>query len=219
MYQLLLALLVTALCVNSLTMYGSHNVNILVLNMSDQEDEGNSNFSGPPKPSEVAKMARYIMHNSNWSVFAYKSRHPKTSEFPLGTTISVSDGPLGNGKGTPYMYVSEVEEAVQDTDKDSRCSLTMTLAQGDYCKQKKLDPQFPTCAQVTLIGRRERVRNGTTEEAFAKKALFSRHPSMKTWPKDHHFFFTKLNIERVMLVDTFGGPVFVDVDDYFNVIP
>ncbi|PNF23997.1 hypothetical protein B7P43_G09291 [Cryptotermes secundus] len=157
MYQLLLALLVTALCVNSLTMYGSHNVNILVLNMSDQEDEGNSNFSGPPKPSEVAKMARYIMHNSNWSVFAYKSRHPKTSEFPLGTTISVSDGPLGNGKGTPYMYVSEVEEAVQDTDKDSRCSLTMTLAQGDYCKQKKLDPQFPTCAQVTLIGRRERV--------------------------------------------------------------
>jgi hypothetical protein len=36
---------------------------------------------------------------------------------------------------------------------------------------------------------------------------------------DHHFFFMKLNIERVMLVDYFGGPVYVDVDDYFDVTP
>jgi hypothetical protein len=65
MYQLILALLVTALCVNSLTMYGSHNVNILVFNMSDRDEEGNSNFSEPPPHSEVAKMARYIVHNSS----------------------------------------------------------------------------------------------------------------------------------------------------------
>jgi hypothetical protein len=57
-----------------------------------------------------------VLNVSDWSVFAYKSQHPKTIEFPLGTTLSVSDGPLGNGKGTPYMYVSEVEQAVQDTD-------------------------------------------------------------------------------------------------------
>jgi hypothetical protein len=40
---------------------------------------------------------------------------------------------------------------------DSRSSLTMTLAQGDYCKKMKLDPQDPICAQVTLVGRMERV--------------------------------------------------------------
>jgi hypothetical protein len=34
----------------------------------------------------------------------------------MGTILSVSDGPLGSGKGTPYVYVSEVEDAVQDTD-------------------------------------------------------------------------------------------------------
>jgi hypothetical protein len=45
---------------------------------------------------------------------AYKSQQPKTSEFPIGTILSVSDGPLSNGKGTPYVYVSEVEEAIQD---------------------------------------------------------------------------------------------------------
>jgi len=40
---------------------------------------------------------------------------------------------------------------------DSRCSFTMSLAQGDYCKKKKLDPQDPICAQVTLVGRMEKV--------------------------------------------------------------
>jgi hypothetical protein len=44
-------------------MYGSNN--ILVFNMPDQEEEGNSNFSEPPPHSEVAKMARYIVHNSS----------------------------------------------------------------------------------------------------------------------------------------------------------
>jgi hypothetical protein len=60
-------------------------------------------------------------------VFAYKSQHPKTSEFPLGTIISVSDGPLGKGKGTPYMYVSKVEEAVQDTDVSLPCTVEAHL--------------------------------------------------------------------------------------------
>jgi hypothetical protein len=36
---------------------------------------------------------------------------------------------------------------------------------------------------------------------------------------DHKFFFMKLNIERVIIVDYFGGPVYVDVDDYFDVKP
>lgn len=61
----MLALLATALCVDSLTVYGvSHT---FILNMPDQEKEevnviyGNSE---PPPHSEVAKMARYIVHNS-----------------------------------------------------------------------------------------------------------------------------------------------------------
>jgi hypothetical protein len=52
---------------------------------------------------------------SDWCVMAYKSQQPKTSEFPMGTILSVSDGPLASGKGTPYVYVNEREEAVHDT--------------------------------------------------------------------------------------------------------
>jgi hypothetical protein len=36
---------------------------------------------------------------------------------------------------------------------------------------------------------------------------------------DHHFFFMKLNIERIMVVDYFGGPIYVNVDDYYDVTP
>jgi hypothetical protein len=51
---------------------------------------------------------------SDWCVLAYKSQHPMTSDFPMGHVQSVSDGPVGNGKGTPYVYVSKLEESVQD---------------------------------------------------------------------------------------------------------
>jgi hypothetical protein len=64
MYQFTLALLVAALCVDSLTMYGTRNVNVLVFNMFDREEGGNSSSSEPPPHSEIAKMARYIVHNS-----------------------------------------------------------------------------------------------------------------------------------------------------------
>lgn len=60
MYQSVLALLITALCVDSLTVYGSGN--IFLFNMSDQERA--ENFLEPPPHSETAKMARYIVHNS-----------------------------------------------------------------------------------------------------------------------------------------------------------
>jgi hypothetical protein len=60
MYQSVLALLITALCVDSLTVYGSGN--IFLFNMSDQEKE--VNIHEPPPHSETAKMARYIVHNS-----------------------------------------------------------------------------------------------------------------------------------------------------------
>jgi len=64
MHQSVLALLVTVLCVDSLTVYGSRS--IFVINMPDQEEEGNfiDVNVDPPPHSEVAKMARYIVHNS-----------------------------------------------------------------------------------------------------------------------------------------------------------
>ena len=67
--------------------------------------------------------------------------------------------------------------------QDDRASLTMSLAQGAYCDRKNLDPEDPRCAHVILTGTVVKVEEGSKEDEFARKALFTRHPDMPGWPK------------------------------------
>ena len=78
------------------------------------------------------------------------------------------------------------------------------------------DPEDPRCAHVILTGRFTKLTPGSEEEQFAKHALFSRHPIMPDWPDGHHWFFAKLDIVNILLLDFFGGAVTVPVTDYFN---
>lgn len=78
------------------------------------------------------------------------------------------------------------------------------------------DPEDPRCAHVILTGRFTKLTPGSDEEQFAKHALFSRHPIMPDWPDGHHWFFAKLDIVNILLLDFFGGAVTVPVTDYFN---
>ncbi|XP_060053939.1 protein CREG1 isoform X3 [Erinaceus europaeus] len=56
-----------------------------------------------------------------------------------------------------------------------------------------------------------------TELDFAKTSLFTRHPAMKTWPSSHNWFFAKLNITNIWVVDYFGGAKVVTPEEYYNV--
>ena len=57
------------------------------------------------------------------------------------------------------------------------------------------------------------------EAMFAKDALFSRHPAMPGWPKDHGWFFGKLNVTNILVLDFFGGAKKVTVKEYFDATP
>nr|XP_033797519.1 protein CREG1 isoform X5 [Geotrypetes seraphini] len=59
----------------------------------------------------------------------------------------------------------------------------------------------------------------STEMDFAKLALFSRHPEMTSWPPDHGWFFAKLNITNIWVLDYFGGIKTVTPEDYYSVNP
>ena len=78
------------------------------------------------------------------------------------------------------------------------------------------DPEDPRCAHVILTGSFVKLNPGSEEEQFAKEALFSRHPIMPDWPDGHHWFFAKLDISNILILDFFGGAVTVPVQDYFN---
>ncbi len=95
----------------------------------------------------------------------------------------------------------------------------MSLAQGQYCDSGRLDPEDPRCAHVILTGSVTRLKANSTEESFAREALFSRHPEMPGWPKDHGWFFAKLDIASVLVLDFFGGAKDVKVEDYFAAKP
>jgi len=70
--------------------------------------------------------------------------------------------------------------------KENKASITVTLAQTDFCRDKILDPQDPRCARVILSGKVKKIKPGSPDETFATQALFSRHPVMKTWPKGNY---------------------------------
>ena len=51
------------------------------------------------------------------------------------------------------------------------------------------------------------------------QALFSRHPVMADWPADHEWFFAKLAIRQVAVLDYFGGAKYVPLEEYYSATP
>ncbi|XP_023375706.1 protein CREG1 [Pteropus vampyrus] len=91
----------------------------------------------------------------------------------------------------------------------------MSLAQTNFCRKHGFDPQSPLCAHIILAGTVTKVNE--TERDIAKRSLFIRHPEMETWPSSHDWFFAKLNITNIWLLDYFGGPKIVTPEEYYNV--
>jgi len=172
--------------------------------------------SGPPQPWQTALMGRYVIHNSDWVSISTISTLSSIKTYPFVNLKSMSDGPVSKGTGIPYLYMTELDLSGKDIEQDSRCTVLASLAQSEYCKSEKFDPQDPRCARVILTGHILKVDNTTAEFAFAQNALYSRHPAMKGWPTDHDFYIAKVDIEQVAVLDFFGGVKFVSIEDYFN---
>ncbi|CAL8142107.1 unnamed protein product [Orchesella dallaii] len=181
---------------------------------SERQDASDHNDSPPPHEL-VAKMARYIVHNSNWTSLATISTMSPVRGYPFVNIFSLSDGPANNSSGIPYLYLTPLDISVTDLESDSRTSLTMSLAQSDYCRQQQYDPEDPRCAHVILSGSIQPITQ-KDEITFARNAMFSKHPDMTAWPKDHGWFFAKLDIKNIVVLDYFGGAKTVNLDDYFN---
>ncbi|XP_066977474.1 protein CREG1 [Macrobrachium rosenbergii] len=173
----------------------------------------------PPPHDQVAKVARYIVHTSDWGSIATFSMAPMIEGFPFANILSLSDGPIEVSTGIPYMYLTPMDLTSHDLQNDSRASLSMTEAQSDYCHKNNYDPESPLCARILITGHIVKVEEGSAEEAFAKNALFSRHPEMSEWPQGHEWFFAKMSINHIYVLDYFGGAAVVDVKEYFEAEP
>jgi len=200
--------------------FGTNNV-INIFGTTDNDFVNNTltDDDDPPPHAEVARMARYITHKSNWCALATISVRDPTVGSPFANIFSVSDGPLDKSSGVPYMYISPWEISAHDLKQNNKTSITMSLAQGTYCSKMNYDPEDPRCAHIILTGVFVKLDENSKEGQFAKTALFSRHPIMPEWPEDHGFFFAKLEIKNILVLDFFGGAKTVPLDDYFSATP
>ncbi|KAL0332002.1 UNVERIFIED_CONTAM: CRM-domain containing factor CFM2, chloroplastic [Sesamum calycinum] len=68
-----------------------------------------------------------------------------------------------------------------------------------------------------MVGVSVKLLEGTSKEAeFAQTALFTKHPEMKDWPKSHNFQVFKLDIENIFMINWFGGPKPLTVEQYLH---
>ncbi|KAK9879185.1 hypothetical protein WA026_004033 [Henosepilachna vigintioctopunctata] len=174
---------------------------------------------GPPPVWQKALMARYIIHATDWVSISTISVQKGIEGYPFATIKSFSDGSKENSTGIPYFYMTDKELSQQDLEKDNRCTILATLSEIGYCQKQNYDPQDPRCAKVIITGRLVKVKRDTDEYKFGQEALFDRHPQMKTWPDDHGFFVSKLNIEQIEVLDFFGGIAIVKLEDYMKATP
>jgi len=73
---------------------------------------------------------------------------------PFVNVFSMSDGATSaESTGVPYFYLTIMEVSVKDLGEDNRASMTLSLAQGNYCTERVLDPEDPRCAHIILTGR------------------------------------------------------------------
>lgn len=133
----------------------------------------------------------------------------------FGNTISVSDGTDDTSSGIPYFFVSDLDTSMQDLKKFPNFTLTLTEASVD-CEQKHLDPEDPRCVRLSMTGTMLDVTEAD-EIKFAKEGLYASHPQMATWPASHDFRVTKMHIEKIWLIDMFGGASNISPKDYFAV--
>ncbi|CAA3032711.1 CREG1 [Olea europaea subsp. europaea] len=165
-----------------------------------------------PRPDDAADFARWLVCQNSWGVLSTISND--WGGAPFGNVVSFSDGIPDEGKGIPYFYLTALDPTASNALKDQRSSLTLSEYNLGTCGKK--DPENPTCAKITLIGKLKLLDGDSEETEFARTALFSKHSEMKGWPKSHKFQIFKLDIEDIFLINWYGGPKPLTVDQYLH---
>ncbi|GJP65011.1 hypothetical protein CLOP_g21936, partial [Closterium sp. NIES-67] len=158
-----------------------------------------------------AAVARGLVARSTWGTLSTISQHLHGS--PFGNVASFSDGIPGNYTGTPYFYLTPLDPSAADVAANPRASLAISAMPLGTCGDS--DPESPLCAKLTLSGELGQVLDAQ-ELSFAEHALFTRHPEMTIWPKDHHFRVFKLVLASVFFINGFGGPRHITVEQYYS---
>ncbi|TKY63262.1 CREG1 protein [Spatholobus suberectus] len=165
-----------------------------------------------PDPDDAAASARWLVSLNFWGVLNTISTD--LGGAPFGNVVSFSDGLPNEGSGIPYFYLTTLDPTARNALKDEKASFTVSEYPLGTCGRR--DPMNPTCSKISLTGKLKLVDEKSKEAEFARNALFSKHSEMKDWPEDHNFQVFKLEIENIFLINWFGGPKPLTVEQYLH---
>ena len=171
----------------------------------------------PPAWEDYAARARWIVHHSLFTSVSTRTDDDTT----FGNIRSITDGEtLAKSTGLPKFYLPDVDPTAVDIQNENKLVLTFSeaaLAQlvnddGETCSGQMAG--MPTCAQLSLYGKAIPNEDTDVLEHFG-----SYHP-LAPWLAEggSHMsgnYYT-LEIEKIVLLDYFGGPKEVDVQEYLD---
>lgn len=170
-----------------------------------------------PPYTEYAAMARYLVHKSNWTAMGTISSQSTLREFPMVNIISIADSPLnGPSTGRIYFLLTDLDFTGQDLKVHNKLTALFTEDQDLACTSNATDSMEPTCARVIIAGSLHKLDATDAEYQEADQWYTDRHPASINWRKTHQFYLCKLVITKIVLLDFYGGPHYVSIDDYYN---
>lgn len=145
-------------------------------------DDSNSIESDPPPHTDYAKMARWLVHNVEWTAMGTISSLKTISGFPMVNVIAMADSTKdAKSTGDIYFYLTMLDFTAQDLSKANRLTALFSMDQGLYCTKKGMDPMEPTCARIMISGEALRVPKDSEEFKFGTAAMLSHHPASVNW--------------------------------------
>ncbi|KAL5282649.1 CREG1 family protein [Megaselia abdita] len=171
----------------------------------------------PFPPRNHAKVARNVVHKSNWASIGSISSDPRLKGFPMVTLISIADSAVG-APSTGHIYFMLTDQDFTGKDWNIHNNVTLLLSNDEdlTCTKRGMDTMEPTCSRVIIAGNVIKLKPSDADYAFAKYNFFSRHPAGKKWIHVHNFYLAEFNISTIFVVDWYGGPHQVTRDDYFK---
>jgi|Dee2metaT_14_FD_contig_51_854790_length_798_multi_3_in_0_out_0_2 hypothetical protein len=174
------------------------------------------NLEVAPNRADKAGMARWLARENYMGALGTISKY--YPGYPFSQITSYAEGADMDAPGVLYFYTSTMDTSMGDIAVNANVSFAVTAATlPGRCDPSShtLDPESPPCPKATFVGSFVSVSDPKESQA-AKAVLFERHPAMKTWPDSHDWGVWKINIEKIWLIDIYGGPSDVSVDAYFS---
>lgn len=163
-----------------------------------------------------AKTARRLVHKANWTSMGTLSTAEEFLGFPMVNIISVADSAV-DGKSTGHIYymLTDLDFTGQDLHKINKLTALFSDDQDLSCTHKQIDSMEPTCARVIITGSSQILNETSENYHIADEAYTNRHPASIHWRETHAFYLCELIIEKIALLDYYGGPKFISPEEYY----